>query len=294
MHVKTLHHLYELAKTKSTKKVAVIAADDNKVVQACLKAKEQGLIAPVLIFTNPKLYKQISRLGTEQTILADTVNKAIESAMQLWVNNEVDTIMKGIVSTQNVIRQILLHRHQLEIKTLLSHLAIFQLGNYHKLIGLSDAAINISPSVDQRVRIIHNSIQALNKLGIKNPKIALLSAIEKKNEKIISTSESLEIKEIFNTNDITCEVEGPVSLDLAISKKAAEIKQYKSKITGNTDLLIVPEIVSGNILYKSFTYLAGANCASVILGAKSPIILTSRADSEQSKLFSITLSVAIS
>lgn len=286
--------IQELAKTKGTKRVAVIAADDIEVIDICENAQKQGLIAPVFIFTDEQLYTTIKSRIDSDCLLTSSRRKAAEIGVKLWINNKVDIILKGIISTKEIIQMVLIHKNQLVPGSYLSHLALFQLNNYPKLLGLSDAAINITPGIKERVNSIKNASEAFAKIEIIQPNIALLSAIEKVNKNIISSVESLKIKEEVIRLGIDCCIEGPISFDLAISKEAASTKHFKSEISGDTDLLIVPEIVSGNILYKSLTYMAGASCASVVLGAKAPIILTSRADNKENKLFSITLGVAIS
>ena len=170
----------------------------------------------------------------------------------------------------------------------LSHVAVFELAHYHKLLYLTDAAINIAPTLEDKVQIIQNAVEALNRLGIAAPKTALLAAKEKVDEKMPVTMDWATIVDMHLPGAV---IDGPLALDNAVSKEACEIKGIDSPVGGDADLLVAPDIEAGNVLYKALVFLANARCGGVVLGAKRPIILTSRADSADSKLISIALSV---
>lgn len=218
--------------------------------------------------------------------------RACEKAVFLVKEGKASSLMKGLVETSTVMRAVLNKDKGIRDGKKLSHLAAFEVSLYHKLLFVTDAAVNILPDVNTKKDIIVNAATALNKLGIKNPNIALLAAKEEVDEKMPVTVEYAKLLDIYNSGAITnCIIDGPFALDNAVSKDAAKIKGIKSLVAGNADILLCPSIEAGNILYKSLTILAGAKAGSVVLGAKRPIVLTSRSDSAESKLVSIALSI---
>jgi phosphate butyryltransferase len=173
---------------------------------------------------------------------------------------------------------------------LLSHIGLFEIPTYHKLIALTDAAQNIAPNLEEKISIIQNSIDLLHRLGIENPKVALLAGVETVNPKMQATVDASLITMMNRRKQIKgCIIDGPLAFDVAVSREAAEHKGLDSPVAGDADLLVAPEIETGNALYKSFTYFAKGVVAAIILGALVPIVLTSRADTERSKLMSVAL-----
>ncbi len=215
-------------------------------------------------------------------------------AVGLIAEGRADILMKGLISTSIILKEVLNKSHGLIGENTLSHVALFELPNYHKAVLLSDAAMNIAPDVDQKAAIIKNASECGRKLGIEKPKVALLSAVEKVNRKIPSTTDAETLTNMDDHIDSNILIDGPLQYDLAISKKAAEHKNLKSEVAGDADILIAHNIDAGNILYKSLVYSAGARVASVITGASVPIVLTSRADSAEDKYNSIRLAMKIS
>jgi phosphate butyryltransferase len=300
MSLKSIDELIKTAvnKSKSKKKLAVICAVDFDVVMACKRANELGLVAPIFIGDKAEIDKllQVAKVHfSEKTILhANSDVEASQIGKKLIYNNEADMIMKGHIATKIFLHEIAKEYVGIHNNRLLSHLAIFESPFYHKIFGLTDSAMNISPDLDEKQKIIFNAVDAFHKLGIEYPKVALLAAIEKVNPKMPATIEADILVSRNKTGEIAgCFLEGPMALDLAISKKAANIKDYKNNVAGDADILVVPEIISGNILYKSLSYFGNAKLAGVILGSNCPIILTSRADSEQNKLLSIALGICL-
>jgi phosphate butyryltransferase len=172
---------------------------------------------------------------------------------------------------------------------------VLDVKKHNKLLMLTDGAMNITPTVEQRKEIIRNSVEVAEKLGIEDIKVAALSSVEKVNPKMPSSVEGRELQDQINsTDEINCHVEGPLALDLAVSKHSAESKGYKGKIQGDADILVAPNIDVANAVYKTVVYLSESKTAGVIVGAAAPIILTSRADSAESKLYSIALATYIS
>ena len=209
-------------------------------------------------------------------------------AVELVAQGHATALMKGLIDTSVILKAALDRETGIRIGRKLSHIAVFELESYHKLLFLTDAAINIAPTIDDRVQIIQNAADALNSLGITKPEVALLAAKEKADPKMPVTMDCAEIAKMPFEN---CIVDGPLALDCAISAEACAIKGINSPVGGDADLLVVPDIEAGNVLYKSLAFLGGARVGGVVLGAKRPIIMTSRADSADSKLISIALAV---
>jgi phosphate butyryltransferase len=287
-----------VSRTEIKKKIAVISAQDFDVIKACKSAMELGLIAPIFIGNSLQINKFINDIKVNiSDISIIHSNNEIESAQigkELIREKKADMIMKGHIPTKILLHEFVKESIGNQNHRILSHLTIFESPSYHKPFGLTDAALNISPDLEEKQQIIINAVEAFYKLGIKNPKVALLAAVEKVNPKMPETLEE-EILTLRNKKgEISgCIVEGPMALDLAVSIKAAKNKDYYNEVAGDADILVVPEITSGNILYKSLSCLGNAKLAGVILGSQCPIILTSRADSEESKLLSIALAICL-
>jgi phosphate butyryltransferase len=297
--INNLDQLLELAKKQKTKTLAIAVADDKYVMSAVAKAKELGLIAPIFIGDSVKIKEIAVELGISineiEIIHKPNGDEACAEAAKLVSEGKANLLMKGLISTSTLLKQIVSKKYGLLTGKLLSHLAIFESPNYYKLFGLSDAAMNISPSVDERLSILQNAVEVFHHLGVTKPKVAVLAAVEKINPKIPSTTDAALIVDKIKQNYISnCIVDGPLALDNAISKEAAMHKGIRGEVAGDADILIVPDINTGNILYKSLSFLGNARCAAIIVGGKVPIVLTSRADSEETKFLSIALGVLIS
>jgi len=201
-------------------------------------------------------------------------------------------VMKGLVSTSIVLKAILDKEIGLRTGNVLSHVAVFEIEGYDRLFIITDAAMNIAPDLQQKAQIIENSVQVAKALDMDLPKVALICAVEKVNSKMQATLDAEELVKMEHEGKITdCELGGPFALDNAISIEAAKHKGIDDPIAGNADILMVPYIEAGNVLYKSIVYFAKARNAGIVVGAKAPIVLTSRADSHEAKLNSIALGV---
>lgn len=300
MSFRSINDLLLIAQQKKAinNRLAVAMAEEAHVIQAVKKAYEMGLIAPFLVGNKNKI-KQIAEqeslsLSETQIINTNSDIEATQITIRLIKEKKADMIMKGLVSTKILLHEVVNEDTGLTNNQLLSHLAIFDSPYYHKPFGLTDAAMNIAPDLDEKIFIINNAVKAFHKLGISNPKVAILAAIENVNHKIQATIDAQELVKKNKTGEIiNCIIEGPLALDLAISKEAALIKGIKNEVAGDTDILIAPDLNSGNILYKSLSCLGNAQLAGVVLGASCPIILTSRADSDENKLLSIALAICL-
>ncbi len=297
MELKNLETLIEISLSKPKKSIAVAAAEDEQVLLALKQATEKGIVIPILIGNKEKTEKLSQEIAFDiskyEFIEEKEPSKSAKIAVSVVREGHAQIIMKGLVSTADYLRAILDKEKGLRSGSLLSHIGIFEIPSYHKLIGLTDAAQNIAPTLEEKVWIIQNSVDLLRRLGVEMPKVALLAAVENVNPKMQATVDAALITMMNKRNQIkNCIIDGPLAFDNAVSKEAAEHKGIESPVAGDADLLVAPEIETANALYKSFTYFAQGVVAAIILGATVPIVLTSRADSERSKLYSIALAAS--
>jgi len=290
--INSIDNLFKKCINSNEAIVSVAACADLHVLEACVAAAQMGLADFILVGDASKTKKIAADAGldiSEFEIINepdDTISCA--KAVQLVAQGQATALMKGLIDTSVILKAALDRETGIRSGRKLSHIAAFELASYHKLLFLTDAAINIAPGIDDKVQIIQNAADALNSLGIIKPHVALLAAKEKADSKMPVTMDCAEIAKMPFTN---CIVDGPLALDCAISSEACEIKNISSTVGGDADLLVVPDIEAGNVLYKSLAFLAGARVGGVVLGAKRPIIMTSRADSADSKLIAIALAV---
>ena len=284
-----------LKKLKGDKRVtlSVAAAHDEEVLLAIKSAVEMEIITPILIGEENKI-REISKeinfdLSKFKIINKGTIEECAETAVKLVSSGEADFAMKGLLDTSVILKAVLNKEWGLRTDSLLSHVMVYEVPSYDKLLVTTDGGMNIEPDYDQKVKILKNAIEATKPLGLKHIKVACLAAKEKVNSKMQATVDARALQEAGERGefgkDVT--VEGPLAFDLAVSKEAAKVKGFKSKVSGETDIMLMPTIEVGNGIGKALTYFAGAKSAGIIMGAKAPIVLVSRADSHESKLYSI-------
>lgn len=292
--LKTISELYIKNKEKSgTKRLVLASAADDHSLDAVYKAKEQNIIEPILVGDKNDIKKLCDENGYKldgiELIHTETKEEAVAKSVKLVKEGKADILMKGHVGTATLLRSILNDERGLKSGSLLSHFAFFEIPEYHKLIALTDVAMNIAPTLKEKVGIISNAVKYMHKIGYKNPKVAVLGAVELINEKMPATIDAAILSKMAQRKQIPgCIIDGPLAFDIALSKESAEHKGIISDVAGDADLLMLPNIEAGNVLYKSFAF-TGGKLAAVILGASAPIVLTSRSDSEESKLNSIVL-----
>ena len=267
------------------------------VNEAVKKAYQENLVFPILIGNKEEISKrlEIEEIPEEIEIINAEKGREVEVAIDLVHQKCANAIMKGSIETAAFMRSLVRKENGiLKAGNLLNHITILEIAGYHKLIGITDAALLMYPSVAERKKAIENCAVYMQSIGRKNLKVSALAAIEKMNPKMPETLEADALKQICIKEGIAdCYVEGPISYDLAISKEAAKEKNYRSPVAGDTDLLVVNNITSGNLLVKSLTCSAKAAGAGIVLGAKIPIILTSRSSSVNAKYRSILLAAAM-
>lgn len=292
--MKSLNDILLMAKESPSLRVSVAVADDTEVLQSVAAAVKED-IAQFLLFGNKEHIREIaekekiSLVGTEIVNTRDPI-RACKEAVSAVNKGDADVVMKGMVPTADILRAVLDKTNGLRSGRVLSHVAVFEMPRYQRLIFLTDAAMNISPTIQQKVQIIDNAREICQALGVKMPKVACVAAVETVNPDMPATVEAAMLSKMADRGQIKdVVIDGPLGLDNAISIEAAEHKGILSDVAGRADLLLVPDIESGNILYKSMVYFAGARVGGMIAGARAPIILTSRADTHESKLYSIAL-----
>jgi len=299
MTLKKLSDLRKLVISKTVKKLVLAPAQDMQSLGAVLHAGREGIVEPILVGHKGRIealaIKYKFDLGAITIINEENPQKSVDHAVQMVSRGEADVLMKGNIGTSELLKSVLNKEWGLRTGKLLSHFALFEVDNYHKLIALTDVAMNIAPDLKDKIAIVNNSVRCLNALGVEEPKIAVLGAVEMVNESMQATLDAALLSKMNQRGQIkNCIIDGPLAFDNAISHESADHKGIKSEVAGETDLLLMPDIEVGNVLYKSMVFFAKSKVASVILGASAPIVLTSRSDSEQAKFDSILLAAAAS
>lgn len=279
--------------------VAVAAAADLEVLEAVDLAISREIASFSLFDEEAKLRRMISKhyphlLDHPKVRLynASGAAKAASEAVKSVFTEDSSVLMKGHIATAVLLKAVLNEEYGLRTENILSHVAAFEIQGFNRLIYVTDAGMNITPDLKQKAQIIRNAVHIARSLGVETPVVAPLAAVEVVNPAMPATMDAAALTVMNQRGQIKdCIVDGPLALDNAISTLAAEHKGISGDTAGKADILVVPNIESGNILYKSLVYFAQAKVGGVIAGAKAPIVLTSRADSAESKLFSLALAL---
>jgi phosphate butyryltransferase len=292
--MKSFDSFFELAKSKQKRRLIIAAAEDDNVLLSVKDAVENNIIEPIFVGNEQKIKEIADEINFDisKFQLIDETNPAKSAAIAVKIINEngAEILMKGYVQTADFLRAILNKEFGLRKSDLLSHIGFFEIPAYHKIIALTDAAQNIAPDLNEKIAIVKNAVDMFHHLGENNPKVAILAAVEGVNPKMQVTVDAAAITMMNKRGQIKgCTIDGPLAFDNAVSKEAAEHKGIKSEVAGDVDLIVTPDIEAGNCLYKSFTLFARGTVAAIVLGAAVPIVLTSRSDSDRSKLASIAL-----
>ncbi len=296
--IRHLSELVDAARNKKPRKLVLAAAGDEDAMLAVKNTLTQGIIEPILVGDMPKIkaiakriYFDISKLETYDVEDKIEVSKM---ATKIIKEGKAEILMKGNVGTGILMKAVLDKEVGLRKGATLSHVAVFESPYYHKLLGVTDAAMNVKPDLEAKINIIKNAVEVFHKLNVPNPKVAIVGSVETVNPRMEATMHAATISMMNYRKQITgCIVDGPLAIDNAISRKSAELKHITSSVAGDTDIIMTPNIDGGNILYKTLNFLGGAVSAAVIMGATAPVVLTSRSDSDKSKFFSIALAANI-
>ena len=292
---KHFHKIIENVKQLPTKKMAVAAAEDEYVLEAVKVAKEQGLADSILVGDEKKIRQLAKTLNMDLTGY-EIINeveppKAALKAVKLVHDGKADMYMKGLISTKDFLRSVLDKEVGLRTGRVLTHVGVFEVKGIDQLLFLTDQAFIMYPTLEEKVKIIENAIDIANACGIKNPKVAPLAAVEVVNPKMPETVDAAELTKMNHEGKIKgCVIDGPLSLDMAISKEACSHKKgLNRKITGDADILLFPDIHTGNVAYKMLVHTSLFLNGAILSGTSAPVILTSRSDSVATKVNSIAL-----
>ncbi len=296
--------IIEKAVSLGRKKIAVAAAQEASVLEAVVDAWKAGIAEPILV-GDPELIEKARHeanggkgldLSAFQIVPVKDLYASAAKAVELVRNGEAAFLMKGIIDTSLLLKAALNKETGINAGRLASHVAVMEVPTYHKLFVVTDAALNIAPDLPALIDIIASAVKVSNALGVATPKVAMLAAVEKVNpDKMPCTVTASILTQMNRRGQIKgCIIDGPLALDNAISAESARIKKIVSDVAGDADILVAPDIEAGNILYKCLLDLAQAKGAGIVMGAAKPIVLTSRADTAETKLASIALAALAS
>ncbi len=295
--IENFNDLLKKAKQTGPYVVSVAQAEDNELLKSIKMAEEIGLIHPILVGDKSKIEsiaKEV-KLNNYEIVHNSNPDEVALEAVKVVSSGKAQILMKGLVNTSTYLRAVLNREYGLRTDRLLSLLAVYELPGYHKLLYCTDSGVNVNPTLEQKKHILTNSLIALKSFGFDSPKVAALSSNEMVDPKIPSTLDASRLVEMVNEGLIpNCIIEGPIAFDVAFEPHAASHKGIDSKITGDVDLLMFPNIETGNVLGKSWLHFNKAKWAGIILGGTNPIVLGSRSDTADVKLNSIALACLVS
>jgi len=291
--VKKLDDIKNLIDKRNKGKLVVVSAEEENILEAVSAAYLDGFIEPILVGNKDAIVEIIEskkmKLKEVEIIEAKDFEESAEKSVKIISEGKADFLIKGLVDTSILLKAVLNKEWGLRTGKRLSHVMLYEIPRYHKLLMLTDGGMVTYPDLDTKVELIKNAYDAAKKLEYKEFKVACLAAKEKLNKKMQATVDGYNLKEKYKNGEFEdgIIVEGPAALDIAISKEAANIKSFSSPVAGDADLLLVHNIEMGNGIGKAITYFGGGIGAGVVMGAKVPIVLVSRADDFKSKYYSI-------
>ena len=295
---KNFDDLLSRVKECKRKKVSVAVAQDEPVLEAIKAAKEQGIADAILVGDKNKIKEIADSIGMDITqfevIHEPDVKKAALFAIQLVSSGRADMVMKGLVDTATFLRSVLNKEVGLRTGKVMSHVSVFEIEGFDRLIFLTDAAFNTYPDLKQKVQIINNSVMVAEACGIENPKVAPVCAVEVVNPDMPATIDAALLSKMNDRGQIKgCVVDGPLALDNALSEEAAHHKGITGPVAGKADVIMLPNIETANVMYKTLTYTSNSRNGGILVGTSAPVILTSRADSFETKVNSIALAAVV-
>ena len=295
--MKNFEQLLNLIKDKPVRSVAVAAADDESVIEAVRMAQQNDIAKAILVGRKEGILEKAAKLNLtlgEQDVIdeADDI-KAAAKAVKLVSDGEADILMKGYLHTDDFLRAVLDRESGLRTGVVMSHVFIIEVPEFDRLLFITDGAMNIAPNLQQKAEIILNAVHLANLFGVMRPKVAVLAAVELVNPNMPVTLDAAVLAKMSQRDQFNPEViiDGPFALDNAISEIAAKHKKISGPVAGLADILMVPDIEAGNMLAKSLVYFGHYRLAGILMGASAPVVLTSRADSAESKMLSMAAAV---
>jgi phosphotransacetylase len=289
--------LLERCKGLEPIRTAVAHPCEETALAGAIEAAERGLIVPILVGPAAKIREVAKKggldLGAIEVVDVPHSHAAAQKSVELVREGKAELLMKGSLHSDEILAAVVA-RDGLRTSRRISHVFIMDVPTYHKVLIVTDAAINIAPTLEDKVDICQNAIDLGVALGLERPKVAILAAVETVNSKMPATIDAAALCKMADRGQITGGVlDGPLAFDNAISKEAARIKGIHSEVAGDPDILLVPDLESGNMLAKQLTFLANADSAGLVLGARVPVILTSRADSVRSRIASCAVAMRV-
>lgn len=295
---KNFDDLLSRVKECKRKKVSVAVAQDEPVLEAIKAAKEQGIADAILVGDKNKIKEIADSIGMDITqfevIHEPNVKKAALFAIQLVSSGRADMVMKGLVDTATFLRSVLNKEVGLRTGKVMSHVSVFEIEGFDRLIFLTDAAFNTYPDLKAKVQIVQNSVSVAHACGIECPKVAPVCAVEVVNPDMPATIDASLLSKMNDRGQIKgCVVDGPLALDNALSEEAAHHKGITGPVAGKADVIMLPNIETANVMYKTLTYTSNSRNGGILVGTSAPVILTSRADSFETKVNSIALAAVV-
>jgi phosphate butyryltransferase len=297
--IKSFDDLERLARDRPCRRLALAMAQESDALKAAINAAERGIVEPVLVGSEAQIrdiaVKENLDISPFGLIPVEGEEEAAARAVEVVREGQADLLMKGRVPTATLMRAVLSSHSGLRGSGVLSHVTIVEIGSYPKLLLMSDPGLNIAPDLRTKASIIDNAVAVAHALGIKRPKVAVIAAVEKVNPGAMpATVDAALLAKMSDRDQIGgCVVDGPFALDNAISRHSCEVKGIRGEVGGDADILLMPDIEAANVFYKTLAYLTDARMAAIIMGARVPLVMTSRADSNSNKYNSILAAVSL-
>jgi phosphate butyryltransferase len=297
--INTFEELEKTVKSKPSRRLALAMAEEGDALKAATEAAQQNIVEPMLVGNEADIRAIAESEGIDispyRFVAAQGAEECAARAVELVRSGEADVLMKGRTPTAVIMRAVLNRETGLRGSGVLSHVSVIELSRYPKFLLMSDPGINIAPDLRTKAAIIANAVSVAHKLGIECPKVAVIAAVEKVNPGVMpATVDAALLAKMSERDQIQgCIVDGPFALDNAISSKSCETKGIISQVGGDADILLMPDIEAANVFYKTLAYLSDAKIAAITIGAKVPVVMSSRADSEAIKYYSILGAVSL-
>jgi phosphate butyryltransferase len=297
--LRNFSEVLEKVKSNERKIIAVAAAQDEPVLEAIRDAINIGMVDAILVGDKDKIVEIAGKINLAvndlEIIHEPDNNKAALKAVELVSTGKAHMVMKGLLETSTILKAVLNKEIGLRTGKLMSHVAVFEIPNFDRLIFITDAALNMYPDLKAKVDILNNAVSVAHALGIDKPKVAPICAVEVVNPDMPATIDASLLSKMNERGQIKgCIVDGPLATDNALSEEAAHHKKINSPVAGKADILLLPNIEAANVMYKTLTYTTDSKSGGIIVGASAPVVLTSRADSPESKLNAIALAALVS